>query len=155
MKQIFKYWYVGFFGFLILLQFVQLDKTNPKFEKENDLIISANVKNDVAVILKKACYDCHSSETVWPWYSFVAPISFLVTHDVNEGRAELNFSEWATYSVKRKSKKLTEINEMVSTKEMPLPIYIPLHPEADLTTDEINLLLDWSETEYQNFNSED
>lgn len=154
MKKIFKYWYIGFFVFLFLLQFVQKEKTNPKFDPKDDLIISTNMQSDVAKIFKKACYDCHSNETIWPWYSYVAPVSFLISHDVDDGRKHLNFSIWNTYKLKRKSKKLTEINEEVSEGNMPLPIYIPLHKEADLTTEEKNKIILWSETEYQKINPE-
>lgn len=155
MKKIFKYWYVGFFAFIILMQFVQPDKNNPQVNPTNDITNVLQADENVKVILKKACYDCHSNETKWPWYSYIAPISFLVAHDVNEGREHLNFSEYGNYSLKRRIHKLEEITEQVSANEMPLPIYLPMHPEAKLTKDEINILTNWSESEFIKFNEPD
>jgi mono/diheme cytochrome c family protein len=80
----------------------------------------------------QACGDCHSNETVWPWYSAVAPVSWLVQHDVDEGREHLNVSEWG-----RERQDGDEAAEMVRDEEMPPWFYLPLHPEARLTADEI------------------
>jgi mono/diheme cytochrome c family protein len=87
-------------------------------------------------LAKRACFDCHSNETVWPWYSNVAPVSWLVQHDVNEGREHLNFSEWD-----KPQKEADEAAEAVREGEMPLPIYLPTHPEARLTDAEKQALI--------------
>jgi len=78
-------------------------------------------------IAQRACFDCHSNETVWPWYSRVAPVSWLVYRDVQEGREKLNFSEWG-----QGEQEVDEIVEVVQEGEMPMPIYLPMHPEARL-----------------------
>lgn len=99
---------------------------------------------DVASVLKRSCYDCHSNETTWPWYSQVAPFSWLVSKDVNDGRKHLNFSVWQGYEEGRKLKKFKEVAEEVEEGEMPMAIYLPMHPEAKLTEADKKLLVDWA-----------
>ena len=94
-------------------------------------------KPETRVLAKRACFDCHSNESVWPWYSNVAPVSWLVGHDVTEGREHLNFSEWD-----RPQSKAKDAPEEVEKGEMPLGIYTPLHPEAKLTEEEKKVLIE-------------
>ncbi|MFT3713734.1 MAG: heme-binding domain-containing protein [Archangium sp.] len=130
---------LGFVAVLVLIQAIRPEHTNP--EVTGDIV---GVPPDVKLVLKKACYDCHSNETVWPWYSQVAPVSWLVARDVNDGRKHLNFSVWETYEQKRKTHKLEEIEGEVSEGEMPMAIYLPMHPEAKLTEAEKNALIAWA-----------
>jgi hypothetical protein len=123
---------------LVLIQFVRPEQTNPPVTGD----IAA--PPEVAKVLRKSCYDCHSNETTWPWYSKVAPVSWLVTRDVNEGRKELNFSEWQSFADKRKDKKFEEIADEVGEGEMPMAIYLPMHPEAKLSDAEKTLLVEWA-----------
>ena len=95
---------------------------------------------ETRAILKRACFDCHSNETVWPWYSNVAPVSWLVQNDVDGGREHLNFSEW-----NRPQKHVKDIADEVSHGDMPPNIYLPLHSEAKLTGAEIKALIDGAE----------
>jgi len=88
-------------------------------------------------LVKRACFDCHSNESVWPWYSNIAPISWLVQHDVDEGRGRLNFSTWGQGRMET-----DEIYEVVSEGEMPLPIYLLMHADARLNAQEKQALLD-------------
>jgi len=88
----------------------------------------------------RACFDCHSNETVWPWYSNIAPISWLVQHDVEEGRGRLNFSEWGR-SAGREGHELGEISEVVSEGEMPPPYFLIMHPNAKLSAAEKQALI--------------
>ena len=94
-------------------------------------------------MLKETCYDCHSNETKYPWYSNIAPISWLVADHRNEARHHLNFSIWGDYSQKRKDHKLEECIEMVQEGEMPMDSYTWFHPEAKLTEDQKQYLLEW------------
>ncbi len=94
-------------------------------------------------LLRSACYDCHSYETRYPWYADVQPIAMWMDHHVEEGRAELNFSLWHTYSEKRRRHKLEESIELVENREMPLTSYKLTHPEARLSDEERTLLADW------------
>jgi len=91
-------------------------------------------------LAKRACFDCHSNETAYPWYSRVAPVSWLVRRDIEEGRGNLNFSEWEIGS-KRAQRAADEVREVISSGEMPLPIYLIQHPEARLTDAEKQELL--------------
>jgi hypothetical protein len=118
-----------------------VDRTNPPVTGE----IKAPEK--VMAILRRSCYDCHSNETVWPWYSYVAPMSWLVSDDVKVGRTHMNFSEWSSYNDKQKKHKRKECGELVEEGEMPLWFYLPLHQEADLSSEDIELILKWSKDE--------
>lgn len=137
MKQIVLYAIIPLLLIFLLLQFVPVARTNPPTLGE------IQVPTHIHTILKKACWDCHSHQTQWPWYSRVAPVSWLVAHDVKEGRAELNFSMWTQYNTKKKRKKLEEIEEEVSKQKMPPRIYTWLHAQAILTAQEKEQLRQW------------
>lgn len=92
---------------------------------------------ETRALAKRACFDCHSNETEWPWYSWVAPVSWLVEHDVVEGREYLNFSEWD-----REQEEADEAPETVAEGEMPPWNYLPVHPEARLTAEERAALIE-------------
>lgn len=125
----------------ILIQFYRPEKTNPVVEGK-----SINAPADVAAILARSCNDCHSNNTMWPWYTNIAPVSFFTINHVNEGRKELNFSEWETYTEKRKMRKFKEIYEQVIGKEMPLASYLYVHGEATLSAEEVTILCNWAKS---------
>ncbi len=119
----------------LLIQFVPvwLLKTNPP--------VTAEPKWDseqTRALAKRACFDCHSNETVWPWYSNIAPISWLVIFDTQRGRNELNFSQWSS----RQTRKAREVVDVIRKNEMPPPNYLLPHPEARLTDAEKQQLMD-------------
>jgi mono/diheme cytochrome c family protein len=121
----------------LLLQAVPYgrDHTNPPVVSEPNWDSPAT--RDLA---KRACFDCHSNETIWPWYSNIAPGSWLIQRDVDEGREKLNFSDWD--SAERESDEIEEIEEVVMEGEMPPAQYLILHPEANLSTEERQILVD-------------
>ena len=121
----------------IAIQLVPVSRTNPPVQ--GDL----NASPEVASVLRRACYDCHSNETVWPWYSRLAPVSWVIAHDVNEGRAELNFSTWNQLSVDKQAKAMKESWKEVAEGEMPTWYYVILHPEARLSAKDRSLLQAW------------
>ncbi|MBU3015320.1 heme-binding domain-containing protein [Poseidonibacter lekithochrous] len=123
----------------ILMQFIRVDQTNVAVEK--DLEIKAPI--EIMTIFKNSCYDCHSNEVKWPWYSQVAPFSWTITNHVDNGRDWLNFSIWETYTDEEKEKRLKGIYR-TAYAIMPLPTYIWLHKEADLTKEQRNLIRDWT-----------
>jgi len=125
----------------ILLQLVQVERTNPPVTGEIE------APEQVMVILRRSCYDCHSNETAWPWYSYVAPMSWLVTDDVHEGRRHMNFSHWADYNTKQKNHKTKLIGKLVQEGEMPLWFYLPLHPDAQLLPEDVEILVAWSKSQ--------
>ena len=122
---------------LVAIQFIPSKKTNPPATAE------INAPNGVMAVFKRACYDCHSNETVWPWYSNVVPVSFLIESDVNEGRLNLNFSEWGNLSRKNKAKLKEEIWELIEKGIMPLGKYLFLHPEAELSNKDKHIIQNW------------
>lgn len=123
---------------LVVIQLIPVTMSNPPVEEE--LLVSPELK----AILKRACYDCHSHETIWPEYSRVAPVSWLLAWDVREGREELNFSTWNRYGQKKRNKMIKEIWEEVEEGEMPPWFYLPLHPEARLSDQDRGVLRDWA-----------
>ncbi len=109
---------------------------------------------EVAAILDRSCSDCHSNRTVWPWYSAVAPVSWLVAYDVNHGRSELNFSEWGLINQKKNADTLEKICKEVQDKEMPGAFYPLLHPIAKLTDSDIQTVCGWTKSVQQDFTAE-
>ena len=95
----------------VAIQFIPVDRSNPPVEEE--IVVAPQIQ----AVLKRACYDCHSNETIWPWYSQVAPASWLLAWDVHEGREELNFSTWNRYSPKKRNKFIKEIWEEIEEGE--------------------------------------
>lgn len=130
---------------VVAMQFIaRPDRVNPVEDPRVALSSRLDVPPDVQAILDRSCNDCHSNRTVWPWYSSVAPVSWLVAHDVEEGRRHLNFSEWGTYPVKRQAAKLEMISGEVDNGEMPLKVYVLMHRSAALTEADKDRLCDWA-----------
>lgn len=121
----------------VAIQFIPVDRVNPPVE--GDL----QAPPEIAAILRRSCYDCHSNETNWPWYSRIAPVSWLTAKDVREGRKEMNFSTWNRLSGKKQSKALEECWEEIEDGEMPPWIYLTTHPEARLSSADRALLKPW------------
>jgi len=133
-------------GFL-LIQLYRPDRTNPPIVQAETLEATTNVPENVRAILKRSCNDCHSNETVYPWYSNVAPMSWGLAFHVEEGRLEMNYSVWNTYPAKKKRHKFDETCEQVTSGAMPHNQYLRLHSEAQLSEEDKKILCDWAETE--------
>ena len=143
MKQIFRWkvvrWILlGVPIVLVAIQFVPVQLSNPPVEAE--VPAPANIRT----ILRRACYDCHSNETVWPWYSHVAPFSWLLVRDVRSGREELNFSTWNRIATQQQVKKLKESWEEVAEGEMPPWFYLRIHRDAALSAEDHKALRNWA-----------
>jgi len=137
--------YLSIVVLILILQFIPVNRDNPIVEA--DLIASQDVKS----IFKKSCYDCHSNETKYPIYSYIFPISVVLKHHIEEGREELNFSNWENLSVSKKSSKASDILEEIENKEMPLFSYTILHRDTILSNEEIQVIRRWvEEMENQN-----
>jgi uncharacterized protein YxeA len=134
---------VGFIG----IQFYRPDRTNPAVVQAETLEATTQVPENVAGILKRSCNDCHSNQTVYPWYSNIAPFSWALADHIEEGRRELNFSVWNTYNDKKKRHKLDETCEQVMNGEMPHNQYLWIHSEARLSEEDKKVLCAWAETE--------
>ncbi len=132
-KKILKKVLIGLAVLVVVIQFFRIDKTNPVTAIEIDFIEVNHPPVEIAALLKTSCYDCHSNQVSYPWYTNIAPVSWFIKDHINEGREELNFSEWGDYSLKRKDHKLEECAEEVEEGEMPLDSYFIMHSEAELT----------------------
>ena len=125
------------------IQFVRPPRTNPV----SDPALALKAPPQVQAILDRSCRDCHSNDTRWPWYSNVAPVSWWLADHIRDGRKELSTSEWASYSARKKSRKLEEICEQVEEGEMPLPSYTWVHREAKLSEEDKRVLCAWAKSE--------
>lgn len=134
---------LGLAAVLLILQFFQIDKTNPEYDTSKDFMNMYPPSEEVAQILKVACYDCHSYETKYPWYTYTQPLGWWIGDHIDHGRDELNFSEFGNYNPRRADHKLEEGIEYTETEEMPLPSYTWGHSEARLTWEQRELLIDW------------
>lgn len=126
-----------------LIQFIPIDRVNKPVDSAVNFVDSKKAPEKVRIMLKNACYDCHSNETVYPKYAFVAPISWSVKSHINEGREHLNFSIWGTYNKELKENMLDRSIEALKHKTMPLPGYIVYHKEANLSEAERTLLIQY------------
>lgn len=124
---------------VIAMQFKTIERTNP------DPKGTEGITPEVDDIFRRACYDCHSNEVRWPWYSYIAPISWKIEEHVVDGRRHLNFSTLHQLKPKRQIHKLEEVIDEVSGGGMPLEDYIRVHEDAELTDDEIDLINAWCE----------
>jgi len=130
----------------IIIQFFRPQKNVSTPIVTSDFLIATRANEAVAEVITNSCYDCHSNNTKYPWYSEIAPVSWWIAHHVDEAKEELNFSEWTTFSEKRKEKKLKEMIDELDEKEMPLKTYLPMHAEARLTDQERSELIIWLES---------
>jgi heme-binding protein len=131
---------------LVAIQVYQPRRTNPAVDPKQEIHGVVNVQPTVANILNRACNDCHSNRTNWPWYSRVAPASWLVVSDVDRGRAAVNFSNWGGYSPQAQQKHLKEVCSEVTEGEMPALQYTLIHREARLTGDERTAVCRWTKS---------
>jgi hypothetical protein len=120
------------------IQFVPVERTNPA--------APAPLKADAAVtaVLQRSCYDCHSNETRWPWYAYVAPVSWLVAGDVKGARHRMNFSNWEGYPPDKQGRLAGHIMDEVGDGGMPLPNYLKMHPDAKLSDADVRVIDEWA-----------
>ena len=138
--------FLGVFALLILIQFIPNELPKVTLENEDDLLSNNEFPIEIESQIKASCYDCHSNETIYPWYSYVAPISFLVKRDTEVGRKELNFSNWESLDRKKKAKHLTDLIEEIEEGEMPFPPYLITHSDAKLSEETKQALMDWADS---------
>ncbi|NCU03497.1 MAG: heme-binding domain-containing protein [Chitinophagaceae bacterium] len=130
---------------LVIIQFIRPKQNIAAGPFPADVSTKFAINDNVASILKTACYDCHSNNTTYPWYANVQPVNWWLTDHVNEGKKELNFSEFAGYTAKRQRKKFNEIMDEVKEGKMPLKSYTWMHGNAKLTEAQKNALYKWCE----------
>jgi hypothetical protein len=134
---------------VILLVFIAMQFIRPSWNSSNavqraDMVTRFNVPANVAGILKTSCYDCHSNNTSYPWYSNIQPVGWLLAKHVDDGKEELNFNEFTTYPQRRQLSKLKSIQNSIKDGSMPLSTYTMIHKDAKLSADSKALLIQWT-----------
>jgi len=133
---------VGLFAF-VGIQFIPAELNQQTDVSRSDFSDVYDVTDNVMNILEASCYDCHSNNTNYPWYSQIQPIRMMMDYHVEDGKDELNFSEFGNYSERRKRNKLRAISEQIRESKMPISSYALMHQEARLTETDRELLIDW------------
>lgn len=128
---------------LVVVQFIRPPKNQSGAPANNDIGMAYSIPDEVHGILKQKCYDCHSNNTRYPWYANIQPVGWWLYKHIRDGKEELNFSEFKTYSVRKATHKLEETIELVQQKEMPLKSYLWMHPEARVSREEEEKLVAW------------
>ncbi|GIV36552.1 MAG: heme-binding protein [Cyclobacteriaceae bacterium] len=128
---------------LVALQFIRPPKNQSTAPADNDIGMVYSIPAEVHGILKQKCYDCHSNNTRYPWYSAIQPAGWWMYKHIRDGKRELNFSEFRTYPARKAAHKLEETIELVQQKEMPLKSYLWMHPEARVSPEEEEKLVAW------------
>jgi Haem-binding domain len=142
-----KVFFLFLLGAFLIMQLIARPKKNINKGPEataNHISKIIPVPENIAGILKRACNDCHSNNTNYPWYANIMPVGWILDNHVKDGKKELNFDEFATYKSKRQSKKLDEVADEVKEGKMPIGNYTKLHKEARLTEEEKNALINWA-----------
>lgn len=143
MKKIFKRLFFVLLLAFIVIQFFRPAKNKAEGMSKNDITTLYAVPEDVQSVLKTSCYDCHSNNTVYPWYAEVQPVAWWLNDHVQDGKKDLNFSEFASYRPRRQYRKLEEINELIKENEMPLNSYLWIHKDAKLSDQQKLTLANW------------
>jgi hypothetical protein len=129
----------------VVMQFFGPEPTNPPTDPEAVLFARMHVPADAAGVLKRACRDCHSNDTTWPWYSNVAPVSWFVIDHVNHGRSHFNYSQWSRYSAEDVARLLKASCDLTRKGAMPMSSYLRMHPDAALSPADVEAVCRWSE----------
>jgi len=155
-RRIFRIIIMGLLLVFVIMQFIQPGKNNQNYNMSNDITMVVPVPDSVHQLLKKACYNCHSNQTNYPWYANIQPLGWWLRDHIREGKSHLNFQEFALvepkpgtpYSTKalRQDHKLEEVYEQVESHEMPLVSYTRIHSEAKLNKQQEKTLLEWVNT---------
>jgi len=135
------------------IQFYRPARTNPAIDPAQTIEAHTQMTPEVASIFDRSCRDCHSNKTVWPWYTQVAPVSWWLVNHVNDGRHDLNLSEWGKLPRDRQERKLRQICDEVEDGQMPLSSYLPMHPAARLSDQDKKTLCDWTAGQREQLNA--
>ncbi len=143
MKKVIKYLFIVIILAMVAIQFFRPDRFYSAEMTPDDINKKMQIPGNVQGIFKRSCYDCHSNQTFWPWYSNIAPVSWLVADDVTKGRKKMNFSEWGKMSQPKQEKKLTDICDEITDDKMPLPKYLVIHKDATLSKADKDAICGW------------
>ncbi|HEY6951213.1 MAG TPA: heme-binding domain-containing protein [Bacteroidota bacterium] len=154
MKKILIRIILGLLGLFVVAQFIRPQLSNPQSDPALSIRNYKGIPPEVVARMEKSCFDCHSNETRWPWYSNITPVNFLLAKDVNNGRRHVNFSEWMSYKPGRVKSILDNIYDQVYNHEMPLSQYQLMHPDSKLTAADVKILCDWASGEEDRMDQE-
>jgi len=138
---------LGVLAVLIVLQFFQPERNNAPLDPELDMLTLASPPEHIAELIRLACYDCHSRQTVYPWYSRISPLSWYLNKHIVEGKEELNFSDYGQMEKADKIGALADFCDALDAGTMPLQSYLLIHKEARLSQEQSEALCLWSEKE--------
>ena len=147
LKKILKWFAMVLVLVLIGLQFIRPALTNPPVDETQTINAQTQMTPEVASILDRSCRDCHSNKTVWPWYTKISPVSWWLANHVNDGRRDMNLSEWGRLPKDRQDRKLRQMCDEIEDGQMPLSSYLPMHPAAKLSDQDKKILCDWTAQE--------
>lgn len=136
----------------VIMQFFGPEKNEGEPSSLNTFFAETNPPENVKIILKETCFDCHSNITRYPWYNMITPVNYWMDGHIDHGKGEVNFSKWSEYSLKKKEHKMEEVWEEVKKKKMPLESYTWAHDEANLTQEQIDIVVTWAkkvQTDYK------
>jgi hypothetical protein len=136
-------------GLFVVMQLIRPARTNPPVDESRTISAHTQLTPEAAAILNRSCNDCHSNQTRWPWYTNVAPVSWFVINHVNDGRRQMNFSDWAQYDRSEQENYLKKICREVKSGDMPIHSYLWLHGDAKLSSEDVKVLCDWANNESQ------
>ena len=143
MKTVIKYLLVILLIVLVVIQFFGIDRSVPEYDESGDFLSNYEPPAEVETIFRTACYDCHSYDTVYPWYTGIQPVGWWLEDHIEHGRDEMNLSLWDDYSPGDADHLLEEMVEMVEEEEMPLPSYTWAHSDARLTEEQREEFTTW------------
>ena len=152
-KRILKIAFIVIVVVFVGMQAIRPTLSNPPVDESQTINAQTQMTPQVASILDRSCRDCHTNKTAWPWYTQIAPVSWWLSDHVNEGRHDLNLSEWGKLAPDRQDRKLRQICDEVQDGVMPLSSYLPMHPVAKLSDQDKKTLCDWTDAERQRLNA--
>jgi hypothetical protein len=144
MKKFFKTFFLILLILFVVLQFFRSKKNISEAVSVNDITKTYAVPTNVMASLQTSCYDCHSNNTKYPWYSHIQPVAWWLADHIEEGKKEINFNEFAAYSPRRQYRKFKEINDQLEEDEMPLKSYTIIHSDAKLSKDQKIAIYNWT-----------
>lgn len=150
MKKFLKRFFYALLIALVIIQFIRPEKNTGIAANANDITHFTNVSPEVKTILETSCYDCHSDHTEYPWYTNLQPVGWWMNNHVNEGKEEVNFSQFKAYHIRRQIQKFQEISNQLKEDEMPLDSYLWIHHNAEMSDAQKKLIEDWA---MKNFDS--
>ena len=147
MKKFWRWAGIGLLVVLIVIQFFRPDKNMAPVDPSEDFLMVASPPEEMAELIKNSCYDCHSNQTVYPWYSQIAPVSWWLDKHIRMGKADLNASDYGSMDKADKIKMLNDLSEVVEAGSMPLVSYTLIHRAARISEEDKEAICIWSEKE--------